>query len=156
MGRNHAVEVHFSGEAVELVAVGVVAAIDIKVMFCDLFRRHVIIGVIGSFCVGGNGHSEECHCRNEESCDCFHSLLGLVDLLLVLFEHDFIAGFEENLHSAQFLVEILAHTVDKPFAHIGSELRPGVGRQVDGTAHRAAHIGTDFRAGHHSPSSWEC
>ena len=33
-------------------------------------------------------------------------------LLLVLLEHDFIAGFEVDFHSAQFLVKILAHTVD--------------------------------------------
>jgi len=78
--RNHTVKANLAGQTVEFVAVGVVAAIDIKVMFCDLFRRHVIIGVIGIFGVGSRGHSEECHCRDKEFCDCFHSLLlGLVD-----------------------------------------------------------------------------
>ena len=64
--------------------------------------------------------------------------------LLILLEHDFVAGFEVDFHSAKFLVEILAYTVDKSFAYIGDKLCPGVGGKVDGTAHRAAHVGTDF------------
>ena len=64
--RNHAVKADLSGQAVKLVAVGVVGTKDLQVMFGNLLRRHVIIGVIGIFGVGSNGYSEERHCRNEE------------------------------------------------------------------------------------------
>ena len=52
-----------------------------------------------------------------------------------------------DFYRAQFLVEILADTVDKTFADIGGELCTGVGGKIDETSHRTAHIGADFVQG---------
>ena len=64
---NHAVEAHLAGQSVELVAVGVVGAIYVHVVFGYLsgylfsVRRHIVIGVFGClvFGKGGGCHADE-------------------------------------------------------------------------------------------------
>ncbi len=57
---DHSVKTDFAGKSVEFVAVGVVCAVHVHVVFGDRFnvRRHVITGVFDIFCIGGYSHTE--------------------------------------------------------------------------------------------------
>ena len=64
---NHAVEAHFAGQSVELVAVGVGGSVHVNVVFGYLsgylfsVRRHIVFGVFRCLVFGKGGG---CHAEN--------------------------------------------------------------------------------------------